>query len=53
MTLTFAALVKIQFLADWSGCTVETCLTNMYRVRNGLNTLFYLITIICFLITGE
>lgn len=50
-TMGFTLIVKIQVLADWSGCKVETCLTWMYKVRNALTIFFYLATLICYVIS--
>uniref|UniRef100_A0A914DRX1 G-protein coupled receptors family 1 profile domain-containing protein n=1 Tax=Acrobeloides nanus TaxID=290746 RepID=A0A914DRX1_9BILA len=50
-TLSFMALVKIDFLREWSGCKSETCLRYMFRMRNFFTVTVYLLTIICFLLT--
>ncbi|KAI1714303.1 DihydroCaffeic Acid Receptor [Ditylenchus destructor] len=50
-TMSVNALVKIPFLAEWSGCRSETCLRYMYTTRNGVITVVYFFTIICFLVT--
>uniref|UniRef100_A0A915CQ22 G-protein coupled receptors family 1 profile domain-containing protein n=1 Tax=Ditylenchus dipsaci TaxID=166011 RepID=A0A915CQ22_9BILA len=52
MTLSVTALVKVSALAKWSGCSVETCLHNMYSIRNTFTIVVYLFTIICFLVTA-
>ncbi|KAL3117915.1 hypothetical protein niasHT_005158 [Heterodera trifolii] len=50
-TMGFTFLVKIEFLANWTGCKVENCLSWMYRVRNIFTILLYFSTLFCFVVT--
>ncbi|KAI1729571.1 serpentine type 7TM GPCR chemoreceptor srx domain-containing protein [Ditylenchus destructor] len=50
-TLFITALVKIDLLAEWSGCDLEKCLMPIYRFRRGITAVFYVSTIVCFIIT--
>ncbi|KAI1723455.1 adenosine/AMP deaminase domain-containing protein [Ditylenchus destructor] len=51
LTMCATAFVKIAPLAAWSGCNMEKCLTPVYRFRNALTALVYLLTITCFVLT--
>uniref|UniRef100_A0A914KGS6 G-protein coupled receptors family 1 profile domain-containing protein n=1 Tax=Meloidogyne incognita TaxID=6306 RepID=A0A914KGS6_MELIC len=50
-TMGFTILVKIEILAELTGCKVENCLTYMYKVRNVLTLLLYFTTILTFIIS--
>uniref|UniRef100_A0A914GVJ9 G-protein coupled receptors family 1 profile domain-containing protein n=1 Tax=Globodera rostochiensis TaxID=31243 RepID=A0A914GVJ9_GLORO len=50
-TMGFTLIVKIEFLANLTGCKVENCLSWMYRVRNIFTILLYITTLICFVLT--
>ncbi|KAF7635103.1 G_PROTEIN_RECEP_F1_2 domain-containing protein [Meloidogyne graminicola] len=50
-TMGFTILVKIEALAEFTGCKVENCLSYMYKVRNVLTLLLYLTTILTFIIS--
>ncbi|VDO96917.1 unnamed protein product [Heligmosomoides polygyrus] len=50
-TLGVSALVKIPALNQWSGCRMETCIRNMYRIRNLFTVSVYFFTLLVFVIT--
>uniref|UniRef100_A0A1I8BEW2 G_PROTEIN_RECEP_F1_2 domain-containing protein n=1 Tax=Meloidogyne hapla TaxID=6305 RepID=A0A1I8BEW2_MELHA len=50
-TMGFTIIVKIEALAELTGCKVENCLTYMYKVRNILTLLLYITTILTFIIS--
>ncbi|CAJ0929078.1 unnamed protein product, partial [Mesorhabditis belari] len=51
MTMGVTALVRVQWMSEWSGCKAETCLRLMYRSRNTFTCFVYFFTIVVFLIT--
>ncbi|CAJ0584342.1 unnamed protein product, partial [Mesorhabditis spiculigera] len=51
MTMGVTALVRVQWMSEWSGCKAETCLRIMYRSRNTFTCFVYAFTIVVFLTT--
>jgi len=51
VTLSVTAMVKVEWLRQWSGWRTETCSRWMYRGRNMFIVFCYFLTIISFVIT--